>query len=163
VRQLEREIQRDWILITYDIPARMDSTRKRVIRALRSMGALKHTDSVYYLPASEKAVQLAEGLPGEVYVWHSCLTSDVQAKQVTQDYYNKIVEAVDKLHARLDELERDFPALSPEARKQRLNYSVELFNNVKAAADNIMLMYERLADVGQRLEALKTQLWGDMT
>ena len=45
VRQFEIEIQRDWVLITYDIPAKMDATRKRVIRALRNMGALKHTDS----------------------------------------------------------------------------------------------------------------------
>jgi len=155
VRQFEVEIQRDWVLITYDIPARMDTTRKRVIRALRNMGALRHTDSVYYLPVSEKAIQLAETLPGEVYVWRSSLTSDTQAKRLTQEYYNKIIEGVKKLHERIDDLERNFPILTLEAKKQRLNYSIKLFNSLKVAANNIgLLMYEQLADVGQRLDSL---------
>lgn len=161
VREFEIEIQRDWVLITYDIPAKMDATRKRVIRALRNMGALKHTDSVYYLPASKKAIQLAETLPGEVYVWRSSLTSDTQAKRITQEYCNKIVEGINKLHERIHNLEENLPILSLEAKKQRLNYTIKLFNSLKAAANNIgMLVYERLADVGQRLDVLKEQFQG---
>lgn len=61
----ELVIQKDWILITYDIPKSQDSIRKKTIRTLRKMGALRHTDSVYYLPFNAQAYELAANLPGK--------------------------------------------------------------------------------------------------
>jgi hypothetical protein len=161
---LEIHIQHDWILVTYDIPRSRDNVRKKVIRALRALGAMRHTDSVYYMPYNPKAYEIAASLPGEAYVWRSSLTSDTQARQVTQDYYNRILEGINKMHGRLDELEDNFPTLSFEAKKLRLDYSTKIYNSLKAAADNIGLqVYEQLADVGQRLEAVREQIWGATT
>jgi hypothetical protein len=164
VGQLEVEVKHDWILITYDIPRKHDAVRKKVIRGLRKMGGMRHTDSVYYLPYNAKAYEIAATLPGEAYVWRSSLTSDTQAKQLTQDYYNKITEGLEKLHERLDILEEELPTLTSEARQERLNYTVKLFESLKAAANNIgLLVYEGLADVGQRLDTLRERIWGATT
>lgn len=43
VGQFRMQIQHDWILIVYDIPRSKDYLRKRVIRVLRRLGALRHT------------------------------------------------------------------------------------------------------------------------
>ncbi|MDI6847001.1 MAG: hypothetical protein QMD23_02575 [Candidatus Bathyarchaeia archaeon] len=161
VGQLEIQLQHDWLLITYDIPRTQDKERKRIIRALKNMGALMHTESVYYLPANPKAVEIARTLPGQSFVWRSSLTSDSQAKKLTQNYYTQIVEGIDKLDKRLHELQQNWLALSLEAKKQRLEYSVELFKQLEAAANNLGLtVYERLAHVGQVLDTLKEQFWG---
>jgi len=161
VGHLEIELHRDWILITYDIPRVHDGVRKKVIRDLRKMGAMRHTDSVYYLPYSSKACEVAATLPGQAYVWRAGPTSDTQAKRLTQDYFNRIKEGLQKLHERLDILEEELPWLAPEARQDRFNYTVQLFESLKAAANNIgLLVYEGLADIGQKIEAVRERVWG---
>lgn len=155
----ELVIQKDWILITYDIPKSQDSIRKKTIRTLRKMGALRHTDSVYYLPFNAQAYELAANLPGETYVWRSTPTSDSQANQLTKDFYNKIMAGVMLLDKRLDDLECASSSLTLEAKKQRLQYSVELWNHLRVAANNIgLLVHDGLADVRQRLERLREQV-----
>lgn len=158
VGRFELELERDWILITYDIPRDQDAERKRVIRALKKIGALKHTDSVYYLPGSDKAMEIAKSLPGEAYVWRSSPTSDIQAKELTENYYTQIVEGIEKLENRLEELE-DGQGLTVEGQRQKLAYDIEVLEQLEAAASNIGLsVCERLSDVRQRLNRLREQV-----
>lgn len=157
---LEIELHRDWVLITYDIPRAHDGVRKKVIRELQKMGALRHTDSVYYLPYNSKACDLAATLPGQAYVWRAGATSDSQAKRLTQDYYDRIEEGLQKIRERLDTLEEELPEVSPEAMQDRLNYTIQLFESLKAAANNIgLLVYEGLSDVGQKIEAVRERVF----
>lgn len=80
---------------------------------------MRHTDSVCYLPYNSKACEVAATLPGQAYVWRSSPTSDTQAEELTQNYYTQIVEGVNKLDVRLDELKECWPALTLGARKQK--------------------------------------------
>lgn len=66
---------------------------------------------------------------------------------------------IKSLDKRLDDLERTSPSLTLEARKQRLQYSLELWNHLRVAANNIgLLVHDGLADVRQKLERLREEL-----
>jgi hypothetical protein len=81
------KIYDSWILITYDLNRK---SRGKFRDAIKSLGAMRHTDSVYYLPHSEEAftaVKQAMG-GGEIFVWASKLdkpTAETFTKKFAQD------------------------------------------------------------------------------
>jgi len=58
----EKELILDFVLIMYDIPAVEKQLRRRFIRDALEMGAEQYTESVYLLPFSEKALEMANEL-----------------------------------------------------------------------------------------------------
>jgi len=86
----EKEILQDWILITYDIPrGRLGhALRHWLVRKLRGLGAMMFTESVYYLPHSQKAYEAITRLEGRAkfYVWRARLTEPEDAREVTKRY-----------------------------------------------------------------------------
>ncbi|KKK80731.1 hypothetical protein LCGC14_2820560 [marine sediment metagenome] len=57
-----KELILDFVLIMYDIPAVEKKLRHRFIRDALEMGAEQYTESVYLLPFSEKALEMANEL-----------------------------------------------------------------------------------------------------
>jgi len=58
----EKELILDFVLIMYDIPAVEKKLRRRFINDALAMGAEQYTESVYLLPFSEKALEMANEL-----------------------------------------------------------------------------------------------------
>ena len=58
----QKELILDFVLIMYDIPAVERKLRRRFIQDALAMGAEQYTESVYLLPFSEKALEMANGL-----------------------------------------------------------------------------------------------------
>ena len=81
-------IQEDWVLLTYDIPAKDKKLRSEFIRDAKKLGAIPHTDSVYLMPFSEKAMQLASELAvtGHAVVWRSKQEDKQKAIEITIKY-----------------------------------------------------------------------------
>jgi len=81
-------IQQDWVLITYDIPAKDKKLRHEFIKQAKQLGAIPHTDSVYLLPFSEKAMELASELAvkGHAVVWRSKQEDKQKAIEITIKY-----------------------------------------------------------------------------
>ncbi len=167
-----RQIEHNWILIVYDIPNSQSTTRKRVIRALKKFGAVQNTESVYYLPDTPKALSLAQKIPGKIFVWQSHLPSEEQAAQLTRDYYQKILEAIEKvqrlINEQLSDVYRDRKGnllaaglVDKKARKQRLQYISELFENVKKAAANIGQNFSELKGLEKLVERLRKKIEND--
>jgi len=86
----EKEILQDWILVTYDIPRGREghALRHWLIRKIREMGGMMFTESVYYLPHSEKAYDAIARLRGRAkcYVWRTSLKEREDAKELTRRY-----------------------------------------------------------------------------
>ena len=57
-----KELILDFVLIMYDIPAVEKKLRHRFIRDALEMGAEQYTESVYLLPFSEQALEMANQL-----------------------------------------------------------------------------------------------------
>ncbi len=57
-----KELILDFVLIMYDIPAVEKKLRRQFIRDALEMGAEQYTESVYLLPFSEKALEMANQL-----------------------------------------------------------------------------------------------------
>ncbi len=57
-----KELILDFVLIMYDIPAVEKQLRRRFIRDALEMGAEQYTESVYLLPFSEEALEMANQL-----------------------------------------------------------------------------------------------------
>jgi len=96
-------IQEDWVLITYDIPAKDKKLRNEFIRDAKQLGAIPHTDSVYLMPYSEKAMQLAAELAekGHAVVWRSKQEDKQKAIEITTTYNSALSARCDYLEQRL--------------------------------------------------------------
>lgn len=66
-----KEIIQDYVLITYDIPAKEKKLRAKFLKEAKAIGAESDTASVYLIPYSEKAMELASQLQsaGHASVW----------------------------------------------------------------------------------------------
>lgn len=64
----------DFVLITYDMPAKEEKARKAFLRDARAIGAIMHTQSCYLMPYTPGSFTLANELAakgGNVIVWRS--------------------------------------------------------------------------------------------
>jgi len=105
-----RDVCDQWLLITYDIPNTEDGNkeRRRFLTESKSIGATRHTDSVYLMPwtpsAEALALQLARVAGGEVVVWTSTMTDPGQAATVTKSYDDCLVPVMDEITERIDRI-----------------------------------------------------------
>lgn len=92
-----KEIIQNYVLITYDIPAKETKTRSLFLKEARAIGAIGYTQSCYLLPYSEKAFELANKLAliGDAIVWKSRQEDKAKALAITYKYE-------DHLHLRCD-------------------------------------------------------------
>ena len=103
------EICDKWFLITYDIPKTEegDKARREFLAQAKLKGAVSHTDSVYLMPWTPDAEAIALGLAkvGDVCVWTSQTTDNLQAIEVTKNYDKSLGESIDEIVERLDKIE----------------------------------------------------------
>jgi len=113
-----KKLLTDWLLIVYDIPAgrneeeanRNDAFRAYWIYNAKRLGAVRHTESVYYAPFHPRTMQLAQEIAeragGQVYIFHSKITTPAAAKDFTTRYDKAIEEEYfDELEQRIKEAE----------------------------------------------------------
>lgn len=85
-----KEIEDNYILICYDIPATKEGNklRKQVLKDMSNIGAVGFTQSVYYMPYSDKAFQLANEIKerGHSVVWVSQQKDKKVAVQLKVNY-----------------------------------------------------------------------------
>jgi len=102
----EKEILHNWVLITYDIPRGKlgHALRHWLIRKLRELGAMPYTESVWYLPYSQKAYEAIERLAGRAkfYVWRASLKEREDAKELTRKYRDERKILLATLRALID-------------------------------------------------------------
>lgn len=88
-----KEIICDYVLITYDIPAKEKALRDAFLRDAKAIGAIQYTQSVYLLPQSVKAIELANKLAsiGKAVVFTSSPVSQKVALEITTKYSDSIM------------------------------------------------------------------------
>lgn len=98
-----KEIIQDFVLISYDIPQTQKALRHRFLKQAHSIGAVKHTDSVYLMPYSDQAFALANELAavGEAVVWKSHQADPAKAAQITQSYESHLQARCQLIEQRL--------------------------------------------------------------
>ena len=153
-----RRIEKDWILVVYDISVEKGSMRKRVLRRLHKLGALQFTESVYYMPYTEEGISAAQEISGggTLFVWSSKVEEE-GARLLTDRFAMDISSAVDNLESKvckaedlLESGERiDWRLKSLRTKFRGLNRASVLIRSGAFAG--------RLAEVGQRLSDLRTR------
>jgi hypothetical protein len=98
-----KTIVSDWVLITYDIPQSAAKLRRTFIKEAKALGAEKHTASVYYMPYSDEAMDLANKLESAGYavVWRSYQPDQAKAIVLTINYADKLKVRCDTIEQRL--------------------------------------------------------------
>lgn len=102
-----REFHSDWILFTYDLPNTPEGVKARYnfLGKAKYLGAMQHTESVYFMPwtdaANAAALDLADA--GTVYVWHTKV-GEVNSIDLTKDYDAKIINEIKALDVRVDKI-----------------------------------------------------------
>lgn len=83
-----KEIISDYILLTYDIPAKQKALRYQFLKKAGQIGAMQYTESVYLLPYSEESFQLASEMAtsGKAVIWKSHQVDETKAISITQSY-----------------------------------------------------------------------------
>lgn len=108
------EIVGQWLLLTYDIPKSEtgDKARREFLKKAYAIGATQHTASVYYMPWTPEAENLAFDVAtvGKACVWTSRPTDDEQAVILTKRYDVGLEELLDKIVERIDKLEYHWKA-----------------------------------------------------
>ena len=104
-----KEIVEDWLLLTYDIPKSEagNKARRDFLSQIHLIGGVQHTASVYYMPWTQEAEQLAFKVAkvGKAVVWSSTPTDKAVAKDLTNAYDTQLMELLDDLEARLDKIQ----------------------------------------------------------
>lgn len=104
-----REVVDKWILCTYDLPHtdEGDKARARFLMMASAIGATRHTDSVYVLPDSPEAINLALELAdtegGEVIVWGQAVPLNKE-KEITEAYDEALRLLLVEISGRLDRM-----------------------------------------------------------
>lgn len=98
-----KEIIQDYVLICYDIPASEGKLRKRFLREAHSIGAIGYTQSVYLIPYSDKAFDLANNLAakGNAIVFRSNQANEKKALEITVKYEHHLQARCDLIAQRL--------------------------------------------------------------
>ena len=99
-----KEIVQDYILITYDIPAKDWKTRANFIRKARSIGAMMYTASCWLLPYSESVFELANEVAtiGDAIVWKSHQDDKQKAYKITTSYEQHLEARCQYIYQRLE-------------------------------------------------------------
>lgn len=90
VKVRTREICSEFYLLTFDLPTTEEGNKARAkfYERARRVGAVPHTESVFYLPAcpeSELAiVEVAEA--GNAFVWTTSVKDEQTARELTEKY-----------------------------------------------------------------------------
>lgn len=161
-----RELVDRWLLITYDLPHNEagDRARREFLDQARRIGATHHTDSVYLLPWTTYAEQLALQLAtrGEVCVWTSQTTNEAKAKEITASYDAGLAPQVDEISERLDKISEHLSAKHFKRADQMLEKTVEM---VDALEDAILRrgsaeLFISLQLLRRRMKAIVTRQGG---
>lgn len=98
-----KEILQDYVLITYDIPAKDWKTRANFIRKARSVGAMMYTASCWLLPYSEAAFELANEVAasGNAIVWRSHQADKKKAAIIMTTYEQHLEARCEYIEQRL--------------------------------------------------------------
>lgn len=99
----EKELLTDWILLTYDIPAKEKKLRRQFLKEAHAIGAEAHTESVYLIPYSEKAMALANELEsaGHAVVWSAQQHDITKAVEINVKYSEGIKNRCKVIEQRL--------------------------------------------------------------
>lgn len=105
-----REICDKWLLVTYDIPHNKtgDAARRAFLVTARTIGATRHTDSVYLMPytSSAEALALEVAKKGDVCIWTSNTTDQSKAAEITKSYDAGLQPILDEIDARIDKISK---------------------------------------------------------
>ena len=157
-----KKIERDWILVCYDIPASENAFRKYVLRSLRKLGALQFTESVYYMPYTSQGLNAANqiGQTGSVYVFYSKLPELEQAQTLTRQYFLELVSRVENLERKVWVVEEKFSTRDRAKTVSALKRLRGEYRGLVKAADLIQFdpLTERLAHVRRRLEKIRDSM-----
>lgn len=98
-----KEIIQEYILITYDIPAKAKALRRAFLKAAHAIGAESHTDSVYLIPYSAEAIGLANELEsaGHAIIWQAYQPDEKKALEITTKYGDAIKARLDYIEQRI--------------------------------------------------------------
>jgi hypothetical protein len=163
VRQPEvKEVEENWILITYDIPRTEETIRKSVLRRLHRLGALQFTESVYYLPYSREGIVAAREVckgAGSVFAWYSKIEGE-QARELTAKYVLDITSAIENLETKVWQLENmvDYDPKKASSKIKELRQTYQQLHTAVGLIEAPPLLWERLSDVRQRLDAANARL-----
>lgn len=151
-----RRIEKDWILVVYDIPVEEDSLRKRVLRHLHSLGALQFTESVYYMPYTEEGISAAREISsgGTLFIWSSTVEED-GARLLTDKFAMDIFSAVDDIDLKVCKAENLLES------GERIDWRLKSLRAKLRGLDRAAFLVRsdvftgRLSEVGHRLSELR--------
>lgn len=157
-----KDIVEDWILITYDLPhtEEGDKARREFLLSARSIGASRHTDSVYLLPRNPQAEVLALELSrvknGEVVIWYSEPADKTLLKELTETYDKGLEPILDEISERLDKTEEHL-ALEHYKRAEKMRgKTVQMLQDMTDAVfrRGSEYLYLKLLVLKRRFEAM---------
>jgi hypothetical protein len=98
-----KELIQDFVLINYDIPATEKKLRREFLKKAAQMGAEQYTESVYLLPFSEKALEMANELEsaGHAVVWSAHQHNVETAVKINVKYEQGIIDRCEAISQRL--------------------------------------------------------------
>jgi len=99
----KKELVQDWILLTFDIPAKEKSLRGKFLASIYALGAQIHTESVYLMPFSDEAMKWAAKLEsaGHAVVWQAHQPDEKKAWEYTIKYDTGLSARCDNIEQRL--------------------------------------------------------------
>ncbi len=111
----------DFVLITYDIPAKEKKLRRDFLNAMTAMGAEQYTESVYLLPYTYEVMELAAELEsaGHAVVWRAYQPDEQKALEINNKYEQGIKDRCTAISQRLA-IVQDYIAKGWLQRAQRM-------------------------------------------
>src|SRR5215813_4172974 len=107
----KRDSEQDWILLIHQLPPKPTNLRVRIWRKLQKLGAVAIKNSVYVLPANEKAhedfqwlKQEIESAGGEVSVFRAGSVAGATDKEIVSAFRKARDAEFAELTAQLDGL-----------------------------------------------------------
>jgi len=129
-----RDIVDRWLLLTYDLPCdeKGNKARREFLLEAKSLGATRHTDSVYLMPWTTVAEHLALQLArvGEVVVWTSVPTDESKNRQLTVQYDRGIEPILDEIGGRIDRIQEHFS-------KRRMKRGLKMMEKTERMLDQV--------------------------
>jgi hypothetical protein len=134
-----RDLVDNWLLITYDIPHTEagDKARREFLMKAMAIGASRHTDSVYLLPRSPLAEELALKLArsGEVVVWNAEPTDSAIKPEITQTYDKGLEPILDEIAGRIDRINEHMEARRIKRANKMIPKTERLLDQVGSAIE----------------------------
>lgn len=147
-----REICDTFLLLTYDIPhnEQGDRMRRKFLSRARMIGATQHTASVYFMPWTPEAEDLALEIAtvGEAVVWTSKPTQQSEAAALTRDYDRNLKDLIDKMSERIDNIESHWSAGHEKRSRNMADKSLDKMQGLLDAAerrgDQSLIIYAQI-------------------